>query len=52
MKKPSPLTIAEFVCLGGVIAFAIAGAIIPAVESPHRNIFLIPAFVLCLSGLL
>ena len=50
MKKPSPLTIAEFVCLGGVIACAIAGAILPDGESPERNIVLIAAFVLCLAG--
>lgn len=50
MKKPSPLTIAEFVCLGGVIACAIAGAILPDGESLERNIVLIAAFVLCLAG--
>lgn len=50
MKKPSPLTIAEFVCLGGVVACVVAGAILPDGESPERNIVLIAAFVLCLVG--
>ena len=50
MKKPSPLTIAEIICFVGVIACAIAGAILPDGESPERTIVLITAFVLCLVG--
>lgn len=51
MKKPSPLTIAEFVCLGGVIACAIAGAILPDGESPERTAVIIALLVCCLAAI-
>ena len=45
MKKPSPLTIAEIICFGGVVACVIAGAILPESESPERTAVVIALLI-------